>query len=294
MGALATALASSLQSHGGEIALNRMVAEIRVRNGRADGVVLADGSEVEADVVLSNAGVKCTFLDLVPRNTVRDDLRAALSALRIEGTGFKINFALSELPNFRALPGTAVGPQHRAGVILAPPPDVIEKGWDEAKSGRPTTWPFVHLIIQSAADPSLAPEGKHTVSLWGHHFPYTLAPGLDYGTEREMLAERMIDLVTEFAPNFRSSIIAREIYTPRDIEDEYGLTGGQIYQGDMVPGRVLWDRPIPGMSGLADPVPGLYLCGAAAHPGGLVSGMPGHNAAAAVLTDLAKRQFERR
>ena len=294
MGAITQALAASVRALGGEIETGVEVAGIAMRAGRAAGVVLADGREIAADIVLSNADAKRTFCELAPVDAVAPEIRSALAARRVEGTGFKINFAVGELPDFHALPGKIAGPQHRAGIILAPPPDMIERGWDEAKVGRPTARPFTHFIIQSATDPTLAPEGKHTISMWGHHFPYRLAAGLDFATERARLAERMIDLVGEFAPNFRASIIAPELYTPRDIETAYGLAGGQIYQGDMLPGGILWDRPLPGASGLGDVVRGLYLCGAAAHPGGLVSGMPGHNAARAVLADMAAGQFKQR
>ena len=176
--------------------------------------------------------------------------------------------------------------------MIAPSVDYMERAWDEAKRGLPSSRPFSQMVIQSATDPSVAPEGRHTLSLWCHHFPYRLEEG-DIDQERERLAERMTDLIGELAPNFRASVLAREVYLPVDIERIYGITGGQIFHGDLMPDRVLWNRPLPGYSGHNDLVPGLYLCGAGTHPGGDVNGAPGHNAARAVLTDLATAQLKR-
>jgi phytoene dehydrogenase-like protein len=290
MGSVTQALAVALRGHGGEIVLNAEVVGILYRHGRAIGVVLADGREIYGDVVLSNADPKRTFLRLLPKEALPEDTRDRVARLRTEGTGFKLNFALAELPDFRALPGKAVGPQHTGGVMLAPSVDYMERAWDEAKYGHPSRRPFSQMFFQSATDPTVAPQGQHTLSMWGHHFPYRLDGDVD--TERTRLGDRMIDLMTEYAPNFRDSVLACEVYLPVDLEREYGLTGGQIFHADLMPPQVLWGRPLPGLTGHNAPVPGLYLCGAGTHPGGDVNGAPGYNAARAVLSDLEAGRFQ--
>jgi phytoene dehydrogenase-like protein len=290
MGSVTQALANAVRAFGGEILLQSEVQQIAVIDGRASSVVLTDGREIRADYVLSNADPKRTFLGLLPKDAIADSLRGRIGRLRTQGSGFKINFAISELPDFAALPGRTLGPQHCGGIIIAPSITYLEQAWDEAKYGRSSSAPFTQFVIQSATDPTLAPEGRHTVSLWGHHFPYQLATG-DLDAERERLGDRVTDLLTEYAPNFRGSVLAREIYVPADLERVYGITGGQIFHTELMPDQVLWGRPAPGITGQGDVVRGLYLSGAGAHPGGDVHGAPGYNAAQAVLKQIAARQL---
>lgn len=291
MGAITEALAKVVQAAGGEIRLGAAVEEILCRQGRAAGVALENGDEIEADVVLSNADPQATLLRLAPEAAVPQEVRVQLKTRRSLGSGAKINFALAELPDFATLPGKTLGPQHCGGIMIAPSLDYMDRAWDEAKRGLPSSRPFSQMVIQSATDPSVAPPGRHTLSLWCHHFPYRLAEG-DIDQERERLGERMTDLMTELAPNFRAAVLAREVVLPVDIERVYGITGGQIFHGDLMPEQVLWNRPLPGYSGHGDIVAGLYLCGAGTHPGGDVCGAPGHNAARAVLADLASAQLK--
>jgi phytoene dehydrogenase-like protein len=176
--------------------------------------------------------------------------------------------------------------------MIAPSLDYYDRAWADARQGRPAIRPFSQMVIQSATDPTVAPEGKHTLSLWCHHFPHALAEG-DIDTEREKIADRITDILTELAPNFRGSVLARQIFLPVDIERVYGIEGGQIFHTELVPEQVLWNRPIPGRSGHGDLVSGLYLCGAGTHPGGDVNGAPGHNAARALLRDIASAQLKR-
>jgi phytoene dehydrogenase-like protein len=287
MGGVTQALALALRRHGGEILCGCEVAAIIHRQDRACGVVLADGRECQSEVVLSNADPKRTLLGLVPKEALPDGLAERVRRIRTEGTGFKINFALAELPDFVAMPGTTLGPQHTGGVMIAPSIDYLERAWDEAKHGRASSRPFSQMFIQSATDPTLAPPGRHTLSMWGHHVPYGLGHG-DPDIERSRLRERMIDLMTEYAPNFRPSVLAAEVFLPTDLEREYGLTGGQIFHGELAPGQILWGRPLPGFSGHDTPVAGLYLCGAGTHPGGDVSGAPGYLAARAALRHFSR------
>jgi phytoene dehydrogenase-like protein len=292
MGSVTQALARALQGYGGTIRLEAPVARILFRDGRAVGVVLDSGEEIEAAAVLSNADPKTTLLKLTPKEVLDEDVRAKVARLKARGTGVKINFALAELPEFKSLPGTALGPQHCGGIMIAPSLDYYDRAWAEARQGRPAIRPFSQMVIQSATDPTVAPEGKHTLSLWCHHFPYALAEG-DIDTEREKIADRITDILTELAPNFRGSVLARQIFLPVDIERVYGIERGQIFHTELVPEQVLWNRPIPGRSGHGDLVSGLYLCGAGTHPGGDVNGAPGHNAARALLRDIASAQLKR-
>jgi phytoene dehydrogenase-like protein len=291
MGGVTEALAKAVLAAGGEIRLGATVQEILLRHGRAAGVILENGDEIVADTVLSNADPKATLLRLTPASAVPEPIRAQVESRHSSGTGAKINFALAELPDFTALPGKTLGPQHCGGIMIAPSLDYMDRAWDEAKRGLPSSRPFSQMVIQSATDPGVAPEGRHTLSLWCHHFPYRLAEG-NIDQERERLGERMTDIITELAPNFRSAVLAREVYLPLDIERVYGITGGQIFHGELMPDQVLWNRPLPGYSGHSDVLPGLYLCGAGTHPGGDVNGAPGHNAARAVLTHLASAQLK--
>jgi phytoene dehydrogenase-like protein len=292
MGSVTKALASALRAHGGEIRLEAPVAQILYRGGRAAGVVLENGDEITAEAVLANPDPKTTLLKLTPNEAMDAEDRASVGRIKAKGSGVKINFALAELPDFTTLPGRTVGPQHSGGIMIAPSIDYYDRAWQEARRGVPASRPFSQMIIQSATDPTVAPEGRHTLSLWCHHFPYALAEG-DIDTEREKIADRMTDILTELAPNFRNSVLARQIFLPVDIERTYGIEGGQIFHTELVPEQVLWNRPIPGRSGHGDIVAGLYLCGAGTHPGGDVNGAPGHNAARALLRDIAGDQLGR-
>lgn len=293
MGSITRALAGAVRSYGGEIRLEAPVAGILYRRGRAAGVVLASGEEIEADAILSNADPKTTLLKLMPKGALDGGVGEKVARIKAKGSGVKINFALAELPDFNALPGKALGPQHCGGIMIAPSIDYYDRAWRESRGGVASSRPFSQMLIQSATDPTVAPAGKHTLSLWCHHFPYDLAQG-DLDTERERIADRMTDILTELAPNFRASVLARQIFTPVDIERVYGIEGGQIFHAELVPDQVLWNRPIPGRSGHGDIVPGLYLCGAGTHPGGDVNGAPGHNAARSLLADIAGAQLKGR
>src|SRR6185503_12583289 len=185
---LKAALGAALRQHGGEVVCGKAVVAIRYRDGRATGVVLEDGSEFQSAVVLSNAEPKRTLLGLVPKEALTAEVEERVRRIRTDGSGFKINFALSELPDFEAMPGTAVGPQHTGGVMIAPSIDYLERAWDEAKYGQPSSRPFSQMFFQSATDPTLAPPGQHTLSMWGHHFPYELRAG-EIDVERDRLRE---------------------------------------------------------------------------------------------------------
>jgi phytoene dehydrogenase-like protein len=207
------------------------------------------------------------------------------------GASAKINLAVSELPRFACLPDRdgQVGPEHLGTVHICPDVDYLERAWEEARQGLPSTAPMIEVYLQTATDASLAPPGRHILALFVQYFPYNLAPGLDLDTEREKFADRVIEILGRYAPNIPGSILHRQILTPRDLEARFGLTGGHIFHGDLLPPNLWKMRPMPGSNGARTPFPGLYLCGSGAHPGGCVFGAPGYNAAYAVLEDWRNR-----
>jgi phytoene dehydrogenase-like protein len=223
-----------------------------------------------------------TFLRLLPPEALPAGFRDAVARISYESASLKINVALSELPNFTACPGGAPGPQHRGTIHICPDLDYIERAYDDAKYGRPSERPVLECTIPSVVDPTVAPPGRHLMSIFVQYAPYALrGPGWDQ--IGEAFADRCFALLDEYAPNFSRSVLARQVLTPLDIERVFGLTGGNIFQGAMTPGQLFSLRPVPGHAGYRTPVAGLYLCGAAAHPGGGVMGSPGWNAAREIL-----------
>jgi phytoene dehydrogenase-like protein len=286
-GAVSQAIASAAREAGAEIRTGAVVERVLLQDSRAAGVVLADGEEIAARIVVSNADPKRTFLGLVGREHLSDDLGAEVDAWKIEGVSFKLNLALGELPSWKALPGTALGPQHRGTMHVAPSIDYIERAWDDAKYGRTSAEPMIEVGIPTAYDPSLAPEGKQIVSLFVQYAPYRLADGRSWETERQVFADRVIRTLGEYAPNLPGAIEHQLALAPPDLEDRFGLTGGHIFHGELSPGQLFFGRPLVGWSRYATPIEGLYLCGSGTHPGGGVMGASGHNAAGAVLKQLA-------
>jgi phytoene dehydrogenase-like protein len=282
MGGLTQALAAAARGFGAEIRCDAEVARILVGDGAVRGVALADGREFAAPVVASNADAHVTFTRLLERRELPEPFAAAVDRISYESASLKINVALAELPSFRALPGTAPGPQHRGTIHIVPDQDYIERAYDEAKYGRPSSRPVLECTIPSVVDPSVAPPGRHLMSMFVQYAPYRLREGT-WDTLREPFADRCFDLLDEYAPNFKRAVIARQVLTPLDLERVFNLTGGNIFQGAMTPSQLFSFRPVPGWAGYRMPIRGLYLCGAAAHPGGGVMGTPGLNAARAIL-----------
>jgi len=281
MGMVAEAMAASARAHGAVIRTGAAVARILVRGGRAAGVVLEDGEEISARIVASCADPKVTFLKLVEESVLPPDFAAAMRRFRSEGTSAKINLALSGLPEFTALPG-APGPQHRATMHLCPSIDYVELAWDDAKYGYPSAKPLLELTIPTMYDPSLAPPGRHIMGIFLQYAPYTLKEG-HWDDIRESFGDRVLDVVAEYAPNFREIVLERQVLTPLDLERRFGITGGNIFHGEMSLDQMFSLRPAAGWARYRMPVPGLYLCGSGAHPGGGVMGAPGYNAAREIL-----------
>ena len=284
MGGISNALAGSARAHGAEVRTSAPVTRILVKDGRATGVVLEDGTELTASRVISNADANVTFLNLLDPSLLPPDFVEEVRRIDYASPSVKINVALSELPNFTAWPGTEAGPQHRGTIHIAPSMEYIERAHDDAKYGRPAERPMLECTIPSVVDRTVAPDGMHLMSMFVQYAPYSLREG-SWETERERFADRCIDVLAEYAPNIKRAIVARQVLTPVDIERRYALTGGNIFQGAMSLGQLFFLRPVPGYANYRTPLRGLYMCGAATHPGGGVMGACGMNAAREILRD---------
>jgi phytoene dehydrogenase-like protein len=288
MGGISNAIASAAREAGAEIRTGAEVAKILVKGGAVRGVALQDGTELRATRVASGVDAHVTFLDLMGDGDLPADFVEAVRHIDYSSASCKINIALGELPDFRAMPGTAPGPQHRGTIHISPTMEYIERAYDDAKYGRPSQAPIIEATIPSALDDTLAPPGKYVMSMFTQYFPYRLAPGLSLEEERERYADRCFDLMSEYAPNFRRAVIARQVLTPVDLEERFGLTGGNIMQGVMSLSSLSFMRPVPGYADYRTPVRNLYLCGAATHPGGGVMGACGFNAAREIIRDVRR------
>jgi phytoene dehydrogenase-like protein len=288
MGGLTQALADAARRAGAEIRTETAVARIIVRDGGASGIVLASGEEIGGRAIVSNADPKRTFLGLIEPaalDALDSRFRREIETIKMDGVAMKINLALDGLPDFAAAPGTEPGPQHRGTIHIGPTMDYIDRAWDDARGGRPSERPFLEMTIPTTYDSTLAPPRKHLMSIFVQYAPYHLADG-SWDALKETYADRVIDVIADYAPNIRDILLHRQVLSPLDLDREFGLTGGDIFHGEMTLDRLFFMRPAPGWSGYRTPVRGLYLCGSGAHPGGGVMGAPGHNAARVILRDL--------
>jgi phytoene dehydrogenase-like protein len=289
MGRLSEALATAARARGVEIRTGARVERVTVAGGRATGVVLAGGEEIAARRVISNADATVTLLGLVGEAHLPDGIADAVRAIDYASASLKVNLALSELPSFTALPGHAPGPQHRGTIHVCPSLDYMERAYADAVAGRPSEEPILEATIPSVVDPSVAPPGRHVMSMFVQYAPYRLAPGLGgWDDLKERFADRCVALLDRYAPGFAASVLHREVLSPLDLERRFGLTGGNIFQGAMPLNQLFSMRPLPGYADYRTPVPGLYLCGAATHPGGGVMGACGYNAAREILRDVRR------
>jgi phytoene dehydrogenase-like protein len=287
MGAITQALARSAEAHGATIRTGVEVSEVLIKGGEAYGVALTDGEEIYARVVASNADPKRTFLELVPPWQLEDNFRAEVENYACEGAAVKINLLLDGLPSFRAYPtsGKEPGLPHRSTMHVLHSMDYLDRAWGEAKNGYPSTNPMLELGIPTAYDDSLAPPGKHLMSIFAQFAPYRLKDGAWDEATKDRFADRCLDVLAEYAPNVKDIVVARQVISPLDIEREYGLTGGNIFHGAVTPAQLFNNRPVKGWAQYRTPVRGLYLCGSGAHPGGGVMGAPGYNAAREILKE---------
>jgi phytoene dehydrogenase-like protein len=290
MGAITTAMAAAARGFGVEIRTDSPVSSIDSRNQRVRAVVLEDGTEIRARVVLSNADPKRTFLTLVEERELPADFVNAVRGIKMNGPCAKVNLVLSEEPRFTGTPSN-YDPQQRSLFTLVPSLEFAERCYDIAKFGDIPEQLWVDCVVASNVDPSLAPLGRHIMTCFVQYVPYKLRKGT-WDEHRELLGDRVVKKVGEYAPNVPNTIVARQVLTPLDLERTYGLTEGNIFHGDLNLEQLFFNRPVPGWSQYRTPIAGLYLCGAGAHPGGGVTGAPGHNAAYQVLRDLKKGKLK--
>ena len=284
MGTVSNSIAAAAKSLGAEIRTNASVGKILVKDGRATGVALADGTELHAKRIISGADANVTFNKLMDAKDLPAEFVAEINRIDYSSATVKINVALSEPPQFKALPGSGVGPQHHGTMHICPNLDYIEKAYDDAKYGRTATHPMLECTMATALDDTLAPPGKHILSMFVQYAPYHLK-GTTWDAEREPFANRCFDILNEYAPNFKSSILNHMVIAPPDMERLWGITGGNIMQGTMNLSNMSSLRPAAGYANYRTPVKGLYMCGAATHPGGGVMGACGLNAAREILRD---------
>jgi phytoene dehydrogenase-like protein len=279
-GAISNAIASAAREAGVEIRTSAPVAKIVVQHNRATGVVLADGGEIDADIVSSSADPNVTFVRLVGVNELPGEFVDEIRRYKYRGSSGKVNLALDALPDFTCLPGP--GPHLRGAISISPAVDYMERAYDDAKYGRYSRRPYIDMVIPTLTDPSVAPPGKHILSCFVQYAPYHLR-NATWDAERERFGDAVVDTIAEYAPNIRNIILHRQVVTPLDLEREWGLTEGNIFQGELSLEQLFFLRPVPGFAQYRSPIRNLYMCGSATHPGGGIMGAPGRNAAMAIL-----------
>jgi phytoene dehydrogenase-like protein len=289
MGAITQAMARAAAGHGAEIETRAPVREVLLEKGRAAGVVLADGRVMRAAAVAANVNPKLLYTAMVPPSALDPDFLRRMRGWRCGSGTFRINVALSELPSFTALPGRDLADHHTAGIILAPSLGYMDRAYCDARTLGWSREPIVELVIPSTLDDTLAPPGAHVASLFCQHVAPHLPDGAAWNDHRERVADLMIETVDRYAPGFKASVIGRQALSPLDLEEMFGLTGGDIFHGALSLDQLFWARPALGYADYRGPLQGLYHCGSGAHPGGGVSGAPGHNAARAIIADRRRR-----
>lgn len=289
MGALANALAGALKEHGGELRTDAPVAQIRVKNGRTTGITLESGEEINAPIVVSNLDAKRTFLKLMDAKDLPDEVLKGARNFKIKGSSGKLNIALDGLPKFPQLPKDS--PLMKGDLHITENLEQYERAYDDWKNGTWSKWPYVDMMIPTLTDPTMAPPGKHMMSVFVQYCPATLADGEWTPKKREAFGQTVIDAIGTFSPNFKDLILHAEVRTPHEIEAEVGLTAGNIFQGDLSFDQLMFNRPFPGYAQYRGPVKGMYMCGSTTHPGGGVMAAPGTNAAREILSDLGRKQI---
>ena len=283
MGAITQAMARAAREHGAEIETETGVREVIVERDRAVGVILDNGAAVRAKYVASSVNPKLLYTRLVPAQALPSEFLARIERWRNGSGTFRMNVALSALPSFTALPGN--GDHLTAGIILGPSLAYMDRAWQDARAHGWSREPVVELLIPSTLDDSLAPTGQHVASLFCQHVAPQLSDGRSWDDHREEVADLMIATVDNYAPGFAASVIGRQMLSPLDLERQFGLLGGDIFHGALTLNQLFSARPMLGHADYRGPLKGLYHCGSGAHPGGGVTGAPGHNAARVILGD---------
>jgi phytoene dehydrogenase-like protein len=279
-GQVSESIASAARAFGADVRVSSPVKHILVNGGEATGVVCENGDYHLASAVLSSVDPRLTFMKMVGANHLPAEFVADIERYKFRGSSGKVNLALDGLPDFTCKPGA--GPHLRGAISISPSVDYMERAYDEAKYGRPSTRPYIDIVIPSLTDPSVAPPGKHVMSCFVQYAPYDLRGG-SWDDEREKFGDRVVDTIAEFAPNLRERILHRQVLTPLDLEREFGLSEGNIFQGELTLEQLFFLRPAPGFADYRTPLKRLYLCGSATHPGGGIMAAPGRNAAMRAL-----------
>ena len=287
MGAISQAIAASAREKGVVTRTGAEIDRIVVEGGRAAGVRLKSGEEIRAKTVISNANAKATFLGMVGAEYLPPEFLAEVKAYRTVSSAFKINLAVEEPPRYTAFDKAKIGVDYPTYVHIGPSVGYLERAYDEAKYGRSSSRPFITPVVPTIVDPGLAPKGKHIVNLFGGHAPYHLSEGT-WDNERDRLFDSVVRTLGEYAPNFKDSIVHKQVLAPPDLEAMIGLPNGHIFHGELTLDQLFFMRPVPGYADYRSPVKGLYQCGSSAHPGGGVMGVPGYNAAREILKDLRR------
>jgi phytoene dehydrogenase-like protein len=283
-GAISNAIAAAACEAGAEIRTQAPVVRIIVKNNRAQGVVLGNGDEIRADVVSSGVDPRNTFLRFIEEGALPNEFLEDVKRYKFRGSSGKVNIALDALPDFKCLPGP--GAHLRGAISISPSVEYMERAYDDAKYGDFSRRPYIDMVIPSLTDPSVAPPGKHVMSCFVQYAPYKLRPGLDWDEQREAFGNNVIDTISEYAPNLRNIIIHKQVLTPLDLEREFGLSEGNIFQGELSLEQLFFLRPVPGYARFRTPIKNLYMCGSATHPGGGIMGAPGRLAALEILKDV--------
>lgn len=283
-GAISNAIADAAREMGAEIRTQAPIARIIIKNGRAAGVALQNGDEIYGDVVSSSVDPRLTFLKFIEEKQLPTEFLDDVRRYKFRGSSGKVNIALDALPEFKCLPGP--GAHLRGAISISPSVEYMERAYDDAKYGKFSRRPYIDMVIPSLTDPSVAPPGKHVMSCFVQYAPYKLRPGLNWDDEREAFGNNVIDTIAEHAPNLKNIIINKQVLTPLDLEREFGLSEGNIFQGELSLEQLFFLRPVPGYAQFRTPIKNLYMCGSATHPGGGIMGAPGRLAALEILKDV--------
>ena len=291
MGAITQAMAKAATAAGVEIRRDVKVARVEMEDGEAVAVMLATGAKVSARAIAANVPPKLLFRDMVPEAAVAPEIYRRFTSLISGSATFRMNVALSELPDFLSRPGTNVQDHHGAGIVIGPSMSYLERAYLDARRDGWSAEPIVEMLIPSTLDDTLAPVGQHVASLFVQHVAPQLPEPRSWSdpSEKERFADLVMETVNRYAPNFRDSVVARQILSPLDLESQFGLIDGDIFHGQLGLDQLFATRPVMGHADYRMPVKGLYLCGSGAHPGGGVTGAPGHNAAREILRDLQRK-----
>jgi phytoene dehydrogenase-like protein len=282
-GAISNAIADAGREAGAEIQISAGIAKIIVKNGKAKGVVLTNGDEIYANIISSSVDPRHTFIDFIEEGNLPDEFLEEVRRYKFRGSSGKVNLALDALPNFKCLPGP--GAHLRGAISISPSVEYMERAYDDAKYGDFSRHPYIDIVIPSLTDPSVAPPGKHVMSCFVQYAPYKLRAGLNWEDQKKPFGDNVIETLAEYAPNIKDIILHKQVLTPLDLEREFGLTEGNIFQGELSLEQLFFLRPVAGWARFRTPIKNLYMCGSATHPGGGIMGAPGRLAALEILKD---------